>query len=133
MNDIYVATDGQYKIIHYVDSLEIVIKFIDTGYETTVTSTQMNTGKIKDKLKPKVLGIGYIGVGKYKSSTDASVYRVWRKILKECCVEWRNFQVFCQWFYDNKKENSIMKRWDDTLYYSPINCCFLKKNNLSLA
>ena len=48
---------GDYVVVKYIDSKEIHIKFIDTGYETAVSSSTIKVGKIKDNLKPFVCGV----------------------------------------------------------------------------
>ena len=98
-------------------------------------------------------GVGFIGVGKYKSRDSpkklAKSYAVWVDMLKRgyddnykqkhptykdvtVCEEWHNFQNFAEWFYNNYNP-AIMKGWcldkdticPDCKIYSPETCCFV--------
>ena len=98
-------------------------------------------------------GVGFIGVGKYKSYDSpkklSKSYVVWTDMLKRgyddnykqnhptykdvtVCKEWHNFQNFAEWFYNNYNPD-IMKGWcldkgtisPDCKIYSPETCCFV--------
>lgn len=116
-------------------------------------------GKIKNPNHRSVFGVGYLGVGKYKSKNngkETKAYSKWRSILeRSCCFkyknkwpayknvtlvkEWECFQDFAEWFYS--KYNSVyMNNWHldkDILVkgnkiYSPETCCLVPReiNNL---
>lgn len=54
-------SDGDFVIVEYVDYQHRVIKFIDTGFTTTVRVSSILSGSIKDPLLPSVCGVGCIG------------------------------------------------------------------------
>jgi len=104
----------------------------------------------KDHIKPTVLGKGYIGTGKYRSSLNGvttPAYMKWRQMLARCysskyhannpayigCSvsdEWLNFQNFAAWFEVN---NRVGLHLDKDLIipsnkiYSAENCVFVSK------
>ena len=98
----------------------------------------------------KIYGIGFIGVGNYKSRNKTGhtkAYNAWAAMLqrcydsklhlrnptyKECSVieEWYNFQNFAGWFEKNYIDGYQLDK--DLLIkgnkiYSPETCCFVPK------
>lgn len=53
--------DGDFVITEYVDYFHRGIRFIDTGFATTVNVSSIHSGSIKDPLLPSVCGVGCIG------------------------------------------------------------------------
>ena len=112
---------GTLEVIQYVNSKKVRVRFIDTGHERYTTSGRIRTGMLKDPFVPSVYGVGYLGSGIYKASTNGSntkVYATWKGMLERCysdalkrkhptytgCYvvkDWHNFQVFAAWFTDN--------------------------------
>lgn len=94
---------------------EYVIRFLETGTIKTATSNRLNNGEISDPMKITVLGKGYIGIGKFKTSLNAKPTKegtLWFNMLTRCysssylktcptyedvtvCERWLNFQNFC--------------------------------------
>ena len=62
----------------------VTIKFLDTGYITTVISKVIEDGLvIEDKLKSDIYGIGYIG-GKFtRNQLTTRIYNMWIRLLKQ--------------------------------------------------
>ena len=106
---------GKLKVVKYIDSKNIKIKFLATGYKTWTSSGHINKGSVKDPYHPSVQGIGYGGVGKYTRTNDPTVYEIWKSALrrvynpasssdkrnyKGCTVhpDWHNFQTFAEWY-----------------------------------
>lgn len=139
---------GDYTITRYVDRNEIYIRFIHTGYETVVSSSAVRQGNIKDRLKPHIYGVGYIGVGDYVSRKDdikELKYSVWLDMLKRCydekyikkqptyrgCTvvpEWHNYQVFAKWFEDNYIKGMYLDKdiiQEGNKVYGPDTCKFV--------
>jgi len=146
---------GDLKVIKYESSKKVTVRFIDTGYETIVEAGDIIKGGIKDKLKPSVYGIGYIGGGKYKTRNNGKKnksYTAWINMIarcynpgnhlimptyKECSVadEWLNFQNFAKWFdvnyicgFDLDKDILV----DGNKVYSPDTCLFVSTKSNSI-
>lgn len=81
----------EYEVLDYVNG-NIKIKFIDTGYITTVTSSQLISGYIKDKMKPSVCSVGYLGCG--DAPNRSKEYVLWKGLIERC--------------YNNKREDYKM-------------------------
>ena len=103
--------------------------------------------------EPKTCGVGYMGVGKYRSRDKnhkkTKAYTTWHNMLVRCysdkyhiekssyincevCEEWKNFQNFDEWFENNyyEIEGEKMHLDKDILMkgnkiYSPDNCIFV--------
>lgn len=144
------------KIIEYNNATDIIIEFQDeykakicTAYDTFLK------GGIKNPYHKCIAGIGYIGEGKYKISSNnkhTKAYEYWYKMLQRCydayflneyptyidcyvCEEWHCFQNFGKWFEENYYEipNEKMCLDKDILckgnkIYSPENCIFVTNN-----
>ena len=94
-------------------SSKFACKFLDSfGYEFNAYTSLIKSGEIKNPFLPTILGVGYLGVGKYK--TNSKEYRVWCGLLKRCYTitnnkpirftvdeRWNNFQVFAEWLTSN--------------------------------
>jgi hypothetical protein len=146
--------DGKFKVVEYVTYKKIKIQFLETGYETWTQGIRVTDGSIKDRLRPSVHGIGYIGEGSYSSGRGAKhrsnpVYDLWEGILSRCynskessyryykdctvCDEWLNFQNFAKWFDKNRPDDFEFGKYHidkDTIkpgnkVYHPDLCCFL--------
>lgn len=116
-------------------------------------------GEIKCPYEKRIYGVGYLGEGKYKTTEDGRITRVyatWHDMLRRCydpkchkkhptykeCIvrdEWLNFQVFAEWYYNNYYEikGEVMCLDKDILnkgnkIYSPDTCMFVPQtiNNL---
>lgn len=109
--------NGEVLVVNYHNYRDVDVKFKDTGFETKVRVCQLESGKIKDPLRPTVKGVGFIGIGAHRSSVDGrvnKVYRLWLGMLERCYCdklqvsnpsyigcsvseEWHNFQRFAEW------------------------------------
>lgn len=128
------------------------IKFIETGFEKTIETRRAKTGQVKDPLYPFVLGVGYLGVGSFKTSVNGKAtveYVRWKGMLSRCydseyqrrnktyknctvCDEWHNFQVFAKWFREEYPKDGKAYELDkdlkssiDSKVYSPETCVFI--------
>lgn len=139
------------KIIGYRGSADIDVEFLDEHHyvKTNTTMSNFNRGTIKNPFDIAIYGIGYVGDGKYighDGSISTQTYRSWQKILERCycekqknknktyysitsiCEEWKNYQLFAEWFEQNKYEvNERLHIDKDILYpgnkiYSPYHC-----------
>lgn len=60
----------------------ITIQFLETGYILDVNSAKLSNGYIKDKLKPSVCGVGYLGY--CESPHRSKEYNLWHGIIQRC-------------------------------------------------
>ena len=77
---------GCFTITSYLDSYNIGIKFIDTGYEMFAHLGNIKIGKVKDPYSPSVYSVGILGA-KYSSKINGvhtKEYVVWTHVLERC-------------------------------------------------
>ena len=77
---------GEFEIIEYNNSLDVKIRFFNTGYEYTVCASQIKDGRIKDPYAPTVYGVGVTG-NKYPTSENRKhlkEYTLWHGLLERC-------------------------------------------------
>lgn len=139
---------GELEVIEYVDALNVRVKFLATGYETTTQADMIRRGVVKDKMAPSVCGVGYVGDGKFKPSIDGKhtkIYATWSGMLTRCynnknqtkqptyigcsvCEEWHNFQNFAKWMneldYEGKQLDKDIKIKGNKMY-GPDTCVFV--------
>ena len=75
---------GDLKIIKYRSSKDIDVEFISTGYITTAEAAAIRKGEVKDRLHPKICGVGFIGVGDHKSRVRwryTKKYDAWKSMI----------------------------------------------------
>lgn len=80
------ANYGNIEIINYQNSDNVEIKFVDTGYITTVTMQRLINGSVKDKLSPSVFNVGIVGY-RYPITINGRLvleYNLWRSMLARC-------------------------------------------------
>lgn len=153
----FVTNEGyEIEIIEKMKQGKRRVRF-KNGYEIICERTNIGLGHIRNPYHPSVYGVGYLGVGDYKSNAEgrnAAEYEVWNKMLQRCysekyqkrhptyigttvCNEWLNFQNFAKWYNENyPKIESINFQLDKDLLqgnvenkiYSPETCVFLPKS-----
>lgn len=154
----YNTNGSKMKIIKYITSKNIIVKFKNNNFITHTTYGQFKNGEISDPYDKTICDIGYIGEGKYKVKKNkmiTSQYKTWRSLFQRCydekyinkyptykdctvCKEWHNYQNFGEWYDENyyKIDNEKMCLDKDILYksnklYSPETCVFVP-NNINL-
>lgn len=123
----YFITNEGYKIVivEYNNNKDITVEFQDEhGVKVSTDYSTCKNGKIKNPYHPSVFGVGYIGVGKYKTSINyekTECYKDWQSMLKRAYdnkekqkhptykdvtvnKELHCFQNFAKWWYDNYYE-----------------------------
>lgn len=142
-----------YKIIEHRDCYNVEIEFQDEHKHRLVAqASQLRLGTVGNPYTPTVFGMGYLGVGKYKSQNNHVVptySRRWRNMLARCYVakvqekypsyvgctvsdEWLNFQNYAEWF-SSQKYNDIGYEVDKDLLvtgnkiYSKDTCLLIPK------
>jgi len=138
-------------IIEYVSYDNITVQF-ENGYIIKTYYGEFIKGKVKNPYNASVFGVGYLGVGDYKTRDEkghTKQYTCWNQMLSRCyslkvqerqptyinctvCEEWHNFQVFAKWYDENYYEldgenialdKDLLNR--NNKIYSPSTCCFL--------
>ena len=112
------------KIIRYGRHDDIDIEFMDEFHYVKQHQSYINfkNGSVKNPYDRTICGVGYIGVGEYKTGTDTKhteEYQNWTCMIRRCydeklkerysayygdcfvCDEWHNFQNFARWWNEN--------------------------------
>ncbi len=153
--DIYeTKNNGKIIILDYYVSSSVKIRFIDTGFIKYVSADNIRNGYIIDKLKPRLCGVGFVGVGKHKASInrkDTKAYKRWHGMMQRCynknkypdsscyedvtvCEEWHNFQNFAEWYSENYIEGYHLDKdikVKGNRVYSPKACMFVSNSENS--
>ncbi len=149
---IFTKSCGLMEVVKILNKDKALVKFVDTGFEVEVFRSNMRTGEVKDPTMPIVAGVGFIGVGKYKSKVKGMLqdsYSKWTGMMYRCygdhtgknrcysdvsvCKEWHNFQNFARWYEENYPLDGGKYELDKDLsakskkIYSPETCRFLTK------
>jgi hypothetical protein len=136
---------GTVTILEVVDSRNITVRFNATGYITKVRRGDLVSGSIRDRLRPSVFGVGYLGYKDIYCSKEASSR--WARVLERCYSEkfklahpsyegcsvaddWLNLSVFAEWFTNNPYNRQGWEIDKDILVkgnkvYSPETCVFV--------
>ena len=156
LNEIKLNNQGcLMKIVEDNGSSDIVVEFQDEyKYSKHTIYANFKSGSIRNPYYPSIFGIGITGC-KYPTKVNGvstKEYNAWVDMLKrclmektkdkqpsyrdvECCKEWLNFEVFCDWLHSqsNFSKWKSGKRWaidKDILFkrnkiYSPETCCLV--------
>ena len=150
---------GSLTVVDYIDSSRVVVMFNDKHqHKTTVQANKLKSGSVKNPYHPRVYGVGFVGVGRFKTRVDGKntlEYTVWTAMMSrcynpvyhkkhptylECSVhpDWHNFQVFAEW-YINHESYGLGYHLDKDLLvrgnkiYSENTCCLLPSQlNMSI-
>ena len=77
---------GDFKILKYNGSKNVEIRFLKTGFETSVELGSIRNGNVKDPYIPSVYGVGISGT-KYPSKVNGrniKEYDLWHSMLERC-------------------------------------------------
>jgi hypothetical protein len=142
------------KIVEYKDALNIIVEFQDSHKARVHTNySNFKKGCVSNPYDKTVHGVGYLGIGKYKSrgkdGKKTKAYNTWQHMIRRCydpyyinknptykdcivCDEWLCFQNFAEWYYNNcyEIEGEVMHLDKDILckgnkIYSPETCIFV--------
>ena len=78
---------GDFIILEYNAANDVKIKFLDTGFIDTVFAAQMYTRKVRDYMKPLIVGKGIIGAKLTTEEYKHKAYKNWVRILERCYSE----------------------------------------------
>lgn len=144
------------KIINARKQSDIDVQFLDKHgiIKEHTTYNNFKLGQVKNPYDRTIYGVGYLGLGMYKSKTKSgkhiTSYETWRTMIMRCydegaekrfpayygkitvCEEWHNYQSFARWYEDNFYSigDGRMHLDKDILnqgnkMYSPENCIFV--------
>ena len=78
---------GDVIVVEYKGALNVIVKFVDTGYVTNTRVEDLHNGAIRDYLKPSVHGIGILGAPRGTQGGFSKEYKTWCRMLKRCYCE----------------------------------------------
>ena len=79
---------GKLVVLEYRGHLDVIVKFEDTGYETTTRANELRKGEVRDRSLPSVCGVGIIGNGIAKvCGVETKDYKLWKSMLERCYDE----------------------------------------------
>lgn len=152
--DVFTNKHGAvYKIIEHIDCYNVIIEFQDSHkYVLTAQASQLRLGTIGNPYTPSVFGIGYMGVGRFKSQYDHKIptySKRWRNMIGRCYSEkiqarhptykgctvsddWHNYQNYAEWFTSQKYKDEGYEVDKDLMVagnkiYSPETCVLIPK------
>ena len=79
-------SSGDFKILKYNDSRNVVIQFLKTGYETVARLDHIKSGEVKDPYSPFVFDVGIVGTN-YPATVNGRItkeYNRWHSMLERC-------------------------------------------------
>ena len=79
-------SSGDFKILKYNDSRNVVIQFLKTRYETVTRLDHIRNGEIKDPYSPSVFDVGIVGTN-YPATVNGRItkeYNRWHSMLERC-------------------------------------------------
>mgnify|MGYP000216883871 FL=1 len=147
---------GKLVVLEYRGHLDVIVKFEDTGYETTTRANELRKGEVRDRSLPSVCGVGIIGNGIARvCGVETRDYQLWKSMLCRCydekysnkyptykdCEVSDNFKYFpyfkdwCSkqtWFGKEgwQLDKDILVKGNKV--YSEDTCCFVPKDLNSL-
>ncbi|HHR1496144.1 TPA: hypothetical protein ACS3J5_000166 [Klebsiella michiganensis] len=152
---------GDIRVVEYKNINHVVVQFINTGYIKLTRSSSIRAGKVEDRMKPTLLGVGCLGDGGFPTRVNGKEtreYSLWANMLKRvygsnpkyasykgCTVHpsWLNYSSFCaslpnligyaEW-RANEKEFHLDKDilWVGNREYGPFTCMFVDAATNSL-
>ena len=157
LNEVGYNNNGErMTIIRYGGNADIDIQFDDGTIVEHRRYDNFKRGKIKNPMFPSVYGVGFIGIGDYKTSDgngkQTKCYTTWEGMHRRChsskfqekcptyknckvCKEWNNYNEFAKWDNENyyEIEGETMALDKDILckgnkVYSPDTCVYVPQS-----
>lgn len=142
---------GDMIIVEYLNSKEVVVKFLNTGYVTKEWFSSVKSGEVRDKSLPTTCGVGFIDVdGASIDKNMTKEYSLWNNMINRCYNEnlrhkhstyadckvsedWRYLSNFKEWC--NNQVGYDQEGWhldkdilaNGNKEYSQETCCFVPK------
>ena len=117
----YTKNGTKATIVEYVNTHKVLVEFNDKyKYQYWTSYGNFQRGQLTNPYECRGKdGIGFIGVGEYNSKDHKVAYAKWKAMLKRCidpmadkstesyiecevCEEWKSFQNFAKWYYENE-------------------------------
>lgn len=145
---------GTCVVIDFKNSNDVTVMFHEPKHIMKCSACNLRKGKVRNPYSPTFYKKGFLGVGKYISSSSS--FEIWRAMLNRCysekfkenfktykyatvCDEWLNFQNFATWcetqpFFNNKDCKGRPYELDKDLLrkcnkiYSPDTSCFVPRD-----
>ena len=142
--------DGSFKVVSYINCKKVVIVFEGYTQEHTVTKVHMKSGEVRNRFRPSLYGVGYLGDFRPPTKFKSRAYSVWKGMIKRCYEDscrgfrfygkvgvtvsslWHNFSEFHDWYCENypKQYEGALELDKDLLssgvkVYSPETCCVI--------
>lgn len=147
---------GEMKIIEYKTATDVTVEFIKTGYRCATSLAAIKAGNVRDYLSKTLYGVGFIGVGKYKTgerSRPCKAFIKWKNMFVRCydndyqlksptykgcevAEVWHNYQNFAEWFYDNYEDGLHLDKdikVPGNKVYGPDTCTFVTGSDNTIA
>lgn len=144
---------GQCIVVEYKNSKEVLVRFLNTGFETWVQTSKIHTGLVRDATLPTVCGVGFNNEGKYpateitdKGLRNTKAYSTWSGMMKRCYDEgrrdksptyagctvnpiWHYYQNYAEFYYEDLWRQDGWHLEKDILVkgnkeYGPETCVF---------
>ena len=77
---------GRFIVLKYESNKNMTVKFLDTGFVTRTTLTQIQNGTVADKLVPTLRGVGILG-GRFdikENGVNNREYKIWSSMMTRC-------------------------------------------------
>ena len=148
----FATNNGPCTILKYVTYKDVYVVFDQTGFETVTTLQRLKQGTVTDLLAPNFSGVGFRGVGEYKTMINGvrpQYYIRWAGMISRCYADagrkanpsysesvieskWYNLQNYAEWYVNHPYRNDSWEIDKDILVkgnkiYSEDTCVFVPK------
>ena len=152
VGDVFPTNEGgSGVVVEYRGAYDVIVRHADShGHLSKVAASQLRDGRVKNPYKPRISGVGFVGVGPHstsKNGKDTPAYKTWTKMLERaycekkqltnptyigCSVarEWHCFQNFAEWYESQPFKGKGYQLDKDILVkgnkiYAPDRCRFV--------
>ena len=80
---------GDLIVTKYINSQDVHVMFINTGYQTVTLASNIRRGLVKDRLSRSICGVGITGNIELKVNGQyLKEYKIWKGVLRRCYSEY---------------------------------------------
>lgn len=97
---VHTTSQGEFKILEWVDNKYRLGVFLNTGYMCKVSTPNLGMGKVKNHKLPSVYRVGYLDGIKIPARGDGDVrraYDLWANMIKRAYTEYADSGVSTEW------------------------------------